>query len=46
MKALITGIDIAYETPENRPFIVLRGIALAITFGLIIFIVAAASTVT
>jgi membrane protein len=45
-KALITGIDIAYETPENRPFIVLRGIALAITFGLIIFIVAAASTVT
>ena len=45
-KALITGIDIAYETPENRPFIVLRGIALAITLGLIIFVVAAASTVT
>ncbi|MDJ0925476.1 MAG: YihY/virulence factor BrkB family protein [Acidimicrobiia bacterium] len=45
-KALITGIDIAYETPENRPFIVLRGMAFAITIGLIIFITAAASAVT
>ena len=45
-KALITGIDIAYETPEDRPFIVLRGMALVITIGLIIFVAAAASTVT
>jgi membrane protein len=45
-KALITGIDIAYETPENRPFIVLRGMALAITVGLIVFVLTAASTVT
>ncbi|MDJ0496906.1 MAG: YihY/virulence factor BrkB family protein [Acidimicrobiia bacterium] len=45
-KALITGIDIAYETPENRPFIVLRGMAFAITIGLIVFITAAASAVT
>ena len=45
-KALITGIDIAYETPENRPFIILRGMALGITVGLIVFVVAAASTVT
>jgi membrane protein len=45
-KALITGIDIAYETPENRPFIILRGMALGITVGLIVFVVAAATTVT
>ena len=45
-KALITGIDIAYETPEDRPFIVLRGMAFAITIGLIVFITAAASAVT
>lgn len=45
-KALITGIDIAYETPENRPFIVLRGMALGITVGLIVFVLAAATTVT
>lgn len=45
-KALITGIDIAYETPEDRPFVILRGMALGITIGLIVFVVAAASTVT
>ena len=45
-KALITGIDIAYETPESRPFIVVRGMALGITIGLIIFVSAAASAVT
>jgi len=45
-KALITGIDIAYETPENRSFIVVRGMALLITFGLIGFMASAASAVT
>jgi membrane protein len=45
-KALITGIDIAYETPESRPFLVLRGMSLVITIGLIIFVGAAASAVT
>ncbi|MCP3998296.1 MAG: YihY/virulence factor BrkB family protein [bacterium] len=45
-KALIMGIDIAYETPENRSFVVLRGMALGITVGLIVFIAAAASAVT
>ena len=45
-KALIMGIDIAYETPENRSFVVLRGMALGITVGLIAFIAAAASAVT
>ncbi len=45
-KALITGIDIAYETPENRPFIILRGMSLGITIGLIVFVSAAASAVT
>lgn len=45
-KALITGIDIAYETPENRPFLILRGMALGITIALIIFLLAAVSAVT
>jgi membrane protein len=45
-KALMTGIDIAYATPEDRPFIILRGMALGITVGLIAFVAAAASAVT
>ena len=45
-KALIMGIDIAYETPENRSFIVLRGMALGITVSLVIFVTVAASAVT
>lgn len=45
-KALITGIEIAYETQGKRPFIVVRGMALAITVGLIVFVLAAATTVT
>ena len=45
-RALIIGIDIAYETPENRLFVVLRGLALIITIGLILFIATAASAVT
>lgn len=45
-KALITGIDIAYDTPEDRPFVVLRGMAFLITIGLIVFITVAASAVT
>jgi membrane protein len=45
-KALMTGIDIAYDTPEDRPFIILRGMALGITVGLIAFILAAVSAVT
>jgi len=45
-KALIMGIDIAYETPENRSFVALRGMALGITVALIIFISVAASAVT
>ncbi len=45
-KALITGIDIAYDTPEDRSFIVLRGMAFGITIGLIVFITTATSAVT
>lgn len=45
-KALIVGIDIAYDTPENRPFIVQRAMALGITMGLIVFVAAAASAAT
>jgi membrane protein len=45
-KALIMGIDIAYETPENRSFVALRGMALGITVALIVFVTTAASAVT
>jgi membrane protein len=45
-KALMTGIDIAYDTPEDRPFIVQRSMALGITLALIVFVVAAASAAT
>ena len=45
-KALIMGIDIAYETPENRSFLVLRGMALGITVSLVVFVTVVASAVT
>lgn len=45
-KALITGIDIAYDTPEDRSFLVLRGMSLGITVALIVVIGVAASAVT
>lgn len=45
-KALLTGLGIAYGTEEDRPFLVLRGIALGITAGLIVFVVAVASAIT
>jgi len=45
-KALITGIDIAYDTPEDRSFLVLRGMSLGITVALILVIGVAAFAVT
>lgn len=45
-KALMTGIDIAYATPEDRPFIVQRAMALGITVALIVFVAIAASAAT
>jgi len=45
-KALMTGIDIAYATPADRPFIVQRAMALGITVALIVFVAVAASAVT
>jgi len=45
-KALLTGLGIAYGTEEDRSFLVLRGIALGVTAGLIVFVVVVASAVT
>jgi membrane protein len=45
-KALMTGIDIAYDTPEDRPFLLQRAMALGITVGLIAFVAVAASAAT
>ncbi|HEV8653225.1 MAG TPA: YihY/virulence factor BrkB family protein [Actinomycetes bacterium] len=36
MKALITGINIAYGEPESRKFLKLRGLALLLTLGAIL----------
>jgi membrane protein len=36
MKALITGVNIAYDEPETRGFLKLRGLALLLTIGAII----------
>lgn len=45
-KALIAGINIAYGIVEDRKFVVLRGVALAITLGLIVFVGVAVAAVT
>jgi membrane protein len=45
-KSLMIGIDIAYDTEENRPFLLQRGIALLLTLGMVFFVIAAASLVT
>jgi len=36
MKALITGINVAYDEPESRKFLKLRGLALLLTLGAIL----------
>ncbi|MFQ5554704.1 MAG: YihY/virulence factor BrkB family protein [Acidimicrobiia bacterium] len=45
-KSLITGINIAYGERETRPFLALRGIALLVTLGLVVFAAAAVALVT
>jgi len=45
-KALMTGIDIAYDTPEDRSFLLKRAMALGITVALIVFVAVAASAAT
>ncbi|MGD2051645.1 MAG: YihY/virulence factor BrkB family protein [Acidimicrobiia bacterium] len=46
IKSLMVGIDIAYDTPEDRSFLVLRGIALMLTLGSMVFVAASATVVT
>ena len=38
-KVLITGVNLAYGERENRSFLVLRGLALALTLGMIVGLV-------
>jgi membrane protein len=45
VKALISGLNIAYETPERRGLIRLNLLSLGFTFGAVIFTVAAAAAV-
>ncbi len=46
IKSLMVGIDIAYDTEEDRSFLVLRGIALLLTVGTTAFVVASVAVVT
>jgi membrane protein len=46
MKALMKGIDDAYDVTETRNFLVLRGMAVLLTFGAILFLITAISSVT
>jgi len=45
-RSLITGINIAYGEKETRNFAVLRGLAMLLTIGLIVFASAAVALVT
>lgn len=46
MKALMKGTDDAYDVTETRNFLVLRGLAVLLTIGAIVFLVTAISSVT
>lgn len=45
-KALISGINIAYNEKETRGFAFLRALALGLTVGMIVFVVAAVAATT
>jgi membrane protein len=46
VKALIVGINVAYGITETRKFLALRGIALLITLGSILFVLSAVAVAT
>lgn len=46
MKALMKGIDDAYDVTETRNFLVLRAISIVLTIGAIVFLVVAISSAT
>jgi membrane protein len=46
MKALITGVNLAYDETETRKFLKLRGLALALTLGAMVLLVFALSLIT
>ncbi|GJL48839.1 MAG: ribonuclease [Nitrospirales bacterium] len=46
MTALITSLNIAYDEKETRGFMSLTGLALLLTFGLIIFVIIALAFIT
>jgi membrane protein len=45
-RAMMSGLNIAYDAAQPRPFLAQRAVAFAITLGLIVFVVAAVAVVT
>ena len=45
MKALITGVNLAYDETESRKFFKLRGLALLLTLGAMVLLVVAGATI-
>jgi membrane protein len=45
MKALITGVNLAYDETETRKFLKLRGLALALTLGAMVLMAVALSVI-
>jgi membrane protein len=45
MKALITGVNLAYDETETRKFLKLRGLALALTLGAMVLLAVAGATI-
>jgi membrane protein len=45
MKALITGVNLAYDETETRKFLKLRGLAILLTLGAMVLLALAAATI-
>jgi membrane protein len=45
-RAMMSGLNIAYDAAQPRPFLTQRAVAYAITLGLIVFVVTAVAVVT
>ena len=46
VKGLVTAVNMSYGEPETRPILALRGLAFAVTLGLVAFVVATVALVT
>jgi membrane protein len=45
MKALITGVNLAYDETESRKFVKLRGLAIVLTLGAMVLLAVAGATI-